>query len=302
MHLRRRVGGSFPPSIGGGTTRWAKSGAAIEGDRHHEIVKAVTRPSNSSKDPEDDIGFKGSSMRSLFRPRDAVSTFIAIAALLLGSGAGPAIAAENGPTVVELFTSQGCSSCPPANANLAALSERPDVLALSFSMTYWDRLGWKDTFGRADYTARQEAYEAPLGEQGPFTPQMVINGRKSLVGNDLGEVERFVAAARKDETGAGPTVTLSGGVVQISRGAAPRDGADVWLVRYDPRRIEVAVLRGENAGRALAHKNVVRDLSLVGRWMGDRMAVRTPQTDDGLRAAVIVQARGGGPVLAAATE
>jgi hypothetical protein len=229
-----------------------------------------------------------------------MGTLFAVAGVLaMGGLARPADAAGNGPTVVELFTSQGCSSCPPANANLAALSDRPGVLALSFSVTYWDRLGWKDTFGRPAYTARQEAYEAPLGESGAFTPQMVIDGRKSLVGNELSEVERLVAAARRDS---GPSLTLDGGVAQIGAGSAPRDGADVWLVRYDPRRVEVAVSRGENAGRTLPHKNVVHDLSLLGRWTGSPMTIPTPQVADGLHLAVIVQAHAGGPILAAATN
>jgi hypothetical protein len=210
-------------------------------------------------------------------------------------------AAENGVSVVELFTSQGCSSCPPANANLAAISGRPGVLALSFSVTYWDRLGWKDTFGRPDYTQRQEAYEGSLGEQGPFTPQMVIDGRKSLVGNDLDEVERIIAEARKAD-GAGPSLDLGDDVAQIGAGAAPRGGADIWLVRYDPRRVEIAVLRGENAGHTLAQKNVVRDLTLVGRWTGEAMTIRAPHIDDGSRRAIIVQAHGAGPILAAATD
>ena len=233
-------------------------------------------------------------------PRRAIGTLVAAAgALAIGGVAEPVRAAENGPTVVELFTSQGCSSCPPANANLAALSDRRDLLALSFSVTYWDRLGWKDTFGRPDYTARQETYETPLGEPGAFTPQMVIDGRKSLIGNDLGEVERVVAAARRD---AGPSLTLSGDVAQIGGGAAPRGGADIWLIRYDPRSVEVSVLRGENAGRTLRHKNVVHDLSLLGHWTGSPMTVKAPQTEDGLRTAVILQAHAGGPILAATTD
>ena len=232
-------------------------------------------------------------------PRHFIETLLVAVGAVATMAAAPVPAAESGPTVVELFTSQGCSSCPPANANLAALSDRPGVLALSFSVTYWDRLGWKDTFGRPDYTARQEAYEAPLGEPGAFTPQMVIDGRKSLVGNELGEVERLVAAAQRDP---GPSLTLNGGVAQIGAGSAPRDGADIWLVRYDPRRVEVAVSRGENAGRTLSHKNVVHDLSLLGRWTGSPMTIPTPQIVDGLHVAVIVQAHAGGPILAAATN
>src|ERR1700755_3422252 len=95
----------------------------------------------------------------------------------------PAAAATKSPIVVELFTSQGCSSCPPANANLIKLSKRSDVLALSFAVTYWDYLGWEDIFGKKEYTARQAAYEPKLGEDGPFTPQMVIEGKASTVGN-----------------------------------------------------------------------------------------------------------------------
>jgi hypothetical protein len=238
-------------------------------------------------------------MAILPAPRRFKGTLLALAGVFAISDAALAPAADAGPTVVELFTSQGCSSCPPANANLAALSDRPGVLALSFSVTYWDRLGWKDTFGRPDYTARQEAYEAPLGEPGAFTPQMVIDGRKSLVGNELGEVERLVAAARRDP---GPSLTLSGGVAQIGAGSAPRAGADIWLVRYDPRRVKVAVSRGENAGRTLPHKNVVHDLSLLGRWTGSVMTIPTPQLVDGLHMAVIVQTHAGGPILAAATN
>jgi hypothetical protein len=225
----------------------------------------------------------------------------AAGALLFGGPYGSALAGERGPVVIELFTSQGCSSCPPANANLAALSDRADVLALSFGVTYWDGLGWKDTFARPDYTARQEAYESPLGESGPFTPQMVINGRKSLVGNDLGEVERVIAASRGAGGDASPSIALSGGVAEIGAGSAPRQGADVWLVQYDPRRVQVAVQRGENAGHTLPHKNVVHDLTLLGRWTGSPMTVAAPPRD-GLRAAVLVQTHGGGPILAAATE
>jgi hypothetical protein len=97
--------------------------------------------------------------------------------------------------VVELFTSQGCSSCPPANANLIKLRDRPDVLSLSFSVTYWDRLGWKDVFGRPEFTDRQAAYEPGLGERGPYTPQMVVNGAKSGVGADFAQVEQLIAEA-----------------------------------------------------------------------------------------------------------
>lgn len=225
---------------------------------------------------------------------------IAVAVWLLGSLATPVMAAERAPTVVELFTSQGCSSCPPANANLAKVSDRPGVIALSFGVTYWDRLGWKDTFGRKDYTARQAAYEAPLGESGPFTPQIVVGGRASIVGDDLASVERLIA----DDAAVGRAtiVGLTPGAVSVAAGRAPREGADIWLVRYDPRQVDVPVRHGENGGRTLPHKNVVRDLALVGRWTGAAVTAAITRAPDGLRTAVLVQASGGGRILAATSD
>ena len=119
----------------------------------------------------------------------------AAAVLSLAVVATGAVARERPVTVVELFTSQGCSACPPANANLATLSERPGILALSFGVTYWDRLGWKDTFGTSLYTERQAEYEAPLGQAGPFTPQVVVNGLATVVGNDLSSIESLIASS-----------------------------------------------------------------------------------------------------------
>lgn len=204
------------------------------------------------------------------------------------------------PLVVELFTSQGCSSCPPANANLVKLRDRPDVLPLSFAVTYWDRLGWKDTFGKPEFTARQETYESPLGRDGPFTPQMVVNGGRDIVGNDLAAVDRILAGERLR---AKPSIRLDGRSIEIGSGAAPQGGADIWLVRYDPQVVTVAVRRGENTGRTLPHTNVVHELERIGQWTGGptRVDVTAPARP-GLRTAVLVQVPGGGPILAAATD
>src|ERR1700692_3853922 len=121
--------------------------------------------------------------------RDLLGSAALVLAVVAGSSIGTAQAAAGGqPTVVELFTSQGCSSCPPANANLAALSDRPDVLALSFGVTYWDQLGWEATFPKQDFTARQIAYEAPLNHDGPFTPQIVVDGHADTIGNHLSAI------------------------------------------------------------------------------------------------------------------
>jgi hypothetical protein len=219
------------------------------------------------------------------------------AMLALGASAA-AMAADNPPVVVELFTSQGCSSCPPANANLIELSKRGDVLALSFAVTYWDRLGWKDIFGREEYTARQYAYAPALGERGPFTPQMVINGRASLVGNRLGEVEAGIAAAASLD---GPAITLSADSVEIAAGNAA-EPADIWLVRYDPNVVEVPVARGENTGRTLPHTHVVHALERVGQWDGSALTLAVEKPDAGLSTAVLLQLPQGGPILSAATN
>jgi hypothetical protein len=203
------------------------------------------------------------------------------------------------PTVVELFQSQSCSSCPPAAANVAAISDRADVLALSFAVDYWDRLGWKDTFSKPAWTARQYAYARALGRDGVYTPQVVINGRVEGDGLDPGGLAGLMS--RGDRGGGGPDVHFATGAVSIGAGATPAGGADVWLARYDPRVIEVAVRRGENAGRTLPHKDVVREMIRLGDWRGRAETFALPAAGEpGLTEAVLVQASGAGPVLAAA--
>ena len=201
--------------------------------------------------------------------------------------------------VVELFTSQGCSSCPPANANLIELARRPDVLALSFAVTYWDYLGWKDSFGKPEFTDRQVSYEPGLHQQSPYTPQMVINGTTTAVGNNLAEVVRLVEDAAPV---AGPQITIAGPSVTVAAGDAPPSGADVWLVQYEPGVIDVPVARGENTGRTLPHAHVVRVLQHLGTWTGSAISFERPKTASGLRAAVLVQVTRGGRILAASTE
>jgi hypothetical protein len=218
----------------------------------------------------------------------------------IGLAAAPARAADaRHPTVIELFQSQGCSSCPPANAALIELSARQDVLALNFAVDYWDNLGWKDTFAKPEFTARQWAYAHAMGQAEVYTPQIVANGRVDGVGADVGEMRQL--ASRADRGAGGPELTFEPGAVTIGAGVAPPRGADVWLARYDPGVIEVPVRRGENAGRTLAHKDVVRELILLGHWSGatERLAL-PPSSRPGLADAVLVQTSGAGPILAAA--
>ncbi|CCV04120.1 conserved exported hypothetical protein [Mesorhizobium metallidurans STM 2683] len=202
-------------------------------------------------------------------------------------------------TVVELFTSQGCSSCPPANANLIKVKDKPGVLALSFNVTYWDYLGWKDTFGKKEFTQRQVAYEPSLGRSGPFTPQVVVNGSTDAAGAAPGEIEQLISSGGHAK---GPALSLDGGKISIGAGSAPGGKADVWLVRYASGVVEVPVARGENTGRTLPHANVVHSLTRLGSWTGDAKTLALPAASGGLSTAVLVQTPGGGPILAAATN
>nr|WP_244642430.1 DUF1223 domain-containing protein [Phyllobacterium sp. 628] len=225
---------------------------------------------------------------------------MSVAAGLLGFGASSAFADNAKPlTVVELFTSQGCSSCPPTNANLIEISKRPDVLALSFGVTYWDRLGWKDIFATPEYTDRQITYETPLGRDGPFTPQVVVNGRADVVGNRISEINGLIADGQKLEA---LSVSIKDHSLAIDAGKAPAKGADIWLVTYDDHTVNVPVSRGENTGHTLPHKNVVHSLSNLGTWNGNAVTLDIPATKPGLRTAVLIQTPNGGPILAAATN
>lgn len=217
-------------------------------------------------------------------------------------------AAERPLTVVELFTSQGCSSCPPADAFLGELAGRDDVLALSFHVDYWDYIGWKDPFASADYTRRQRDYSRKLGLRYVYTPQMVIQGAAHVTGSDrsavLDRIEKNRALARL------PVELRQGddGAVRLSVADAPARGeaaeeADVWLVVFDREHL-TPVRRGENKGRKLRNYNVVRQLTRIATWRGKAldMAVTVPDMvpGDGQACAVLVQSTETGRILGAA--
>ncbi|MDR3528501.1 MAG: DUF1223 domain-containing protein [Rhizomicrobium sp.] len=222
---------------------------------------------------------------------------LTIAALVSFFPVSPSAAETNTPpTVVELFQSQGCSSCPPTNANVIALSERSDLLTLSFGVTYWDQLGWKDTFATAQYTARQWDYAHAFHRKTVFTPQVVINGSTDLVGQDRAELGEAIKRARKAANA--PGIANSPDAVTVGNGSGR---ADVWLVRYDPAIVQVPIQRGENTGRTLPHKNVVHQLLKLGEWSGSELSYKIPNAARaGLREAVLVQRASGGPILTAA--
>lgn len=205
-------------------------------------------------------------------------------------------ASRHSPVLVELYQSQGCSSCPPANANLNAIAARADVVALSFAVTYWDQLGWKDSFARPQYTARQWDYAHFNRRDSVATPQMWINGRETIVGGNAAQLAEAIRRAPEN----GPSLQIVRDRIDIGSGARPRADVDVWLARFDPRTIEVAIRTGENGGRTLPHRNIVKSLIRIGRWSGPAAHFVLPPASGGLASAVFLQAGKGGPVLAAA--
>ncbi len=199
------------------------------------------------------------------------------------------------PIVVELYQSQGCSSCPPANAALNAVADQPGVIALSFAVTYWDRLGWKDIFADKAYTQRQYDYAHALGNANVATPQIIINGKTVITGIKSGELSKSIAAARP--VSGGPPMTYGKNGVTIGAGSG---SANVWLVRYDPRSNNVAIRSGENTGRNLPHKNIVRSLVKLGEWKGTSVTFKLPAAADGpLKTAILVQQSRAGAIIAA---
>jgi hypothetical protein len=227
-----------------------------------------------------------------------VLRFASLLAALVPCAAAPATAGAQ-PVVVELFESQGCSSCPPANANLAAIAARPDVIALNFAVTYWDGPGWTDTFGQQRYTARQWDYAHALHHAQVFTPQVVVDGRRDGVGTNPSDFTRLVGNG--SAAAAAPGLKLTAISVSVGAGPKPASPADVWLARYDPRTLQVAIHGGENGGKTLPHKNIVRELVRIGGWSGAAETLRLPPPrEPGLTDAVLVQLPGGGPILAAA--
>jgi hypothetical protein len=201
------------------------------------------------------------------------------------------------PVVVELFTSQGCSSCPPANAFLNEMSRgRPDVLPLAFHVTYWDRLGWKDPFSLGAATVRQDHYGHRFGD-GSYTPEIVVDGMVGLVGSHRDEVNAAIEHAKRSQhTAADVNVDKVGENVAISIGSGVGRGT-VLLIGFDHEHT-TKIGRGENGGRTLAETNVVRSIRPVGEWSGKPLEIRE-HFREGQDVAVVIESEDGGIVGAA---
>jgi hypothetical protein len=225
--------------------------------------------------------------------------YLALAAMLCFAGVA---SAQPRPVVVELFTSEGCSSCPPADAYLGTLSARPDVLALSFHVDYWDGLGWRDRFALPQFTARQSIYARTLHRSSIYTPQLVVDGRE----DPLGSYGEAIARALKERgEGAPVRVSIRDARLVIDLGRYPQPApSDVLLIAY-LRHAVSAVGRGENRGRTLEEFNVVRALRTLGSWRGqaESFSVRVSSLPpDATDVAVLVQPFGQAPIVGAVSQ
>lgn len=218
---------------------------------------------------------------------------------LLGVFATAPVQAQNGPVVIELYTSQGCSACPPADAMLSELAKRDDVIALALHVDYWDYIGWKDVFATPAFSDRQHAYAEAAHVAAVYTPQMVFNGQDHVVGSRTMQVMNRLQAQLAKGLPVKLGMTRQDSRVLITAPPGPPGDYVVQLVRYTPQQA-VAIGRGENAGNEYVYTNIVTSWSVIGRWDGlTALAVEAPAAGPDPVVAIIQKA-GHGRIVAAA--
>lgn len=207
-------------------------------------------------------------------------------------------------TVIELYTSQGCSSCPPADAYLGELAKRDDLLPLSFHVDYWDYIGWKDTNALPHNGTRQRSYARQFGLRYVYTPQMVIQGSGQVTGSDKSSIEEQIAKAQQTARPLPMSLTRQAGdTIVLSIPAAPvKQDARILLVGFDKEQ-QTIIKRGENRGKTISYHNIVRHLDEIGQWSGDefRLPLTLPDmtSTDFDACAVLLQDKGNGHILGA---
>lgn len=207
----------------------------------------------------------------------AFAAFVAGAIVESGSGLSNAAHAADRPVaVVELFTSQGCSSCPAADKILAAYAKRKDVLALSFHVDYWNYLGWKDTFSKSEFTDRQRRYATSFRRRGVYTPQVVVNGRDHAVGSRKRDIEALIDGYVRDGKSMSVAINTKRDAekIRVTTDASSGD-ATLWVVYFDKKR-SVKIERGENRGKTIVYHNVVREVSMMGMMKQGKLDVTLP--------------------------
>ncbi len=218
------------------------------------------------------------------------------AALLLA----PVAAHAENPVVVELYTSQGCSSCPPADQLLSRIADNDNVIALALHVDYWDYLGWKDAFANSVFSDRQRLYARQWHERSVYTPQMVVQGVNYMVGSRGDEIQRQIMQAEAHDDVVSVSASNQGAGIRIE--LAPIGGAvleaDIQLVRYSEGET-VMIERGENAGKTIDYVNIVQDWQILGRWDGKGPAVVNVPSAEAGTYVVIIQAPGPGLIYAA---
>jgi hypothetical protein len=235
--------------------------------------------------------------------RVALLAMMALAAGLRSAGAEPR-------AVVELFTSQGCSSCPAADHLLGKLAHDPSVIALSLAIDYWDYIGWKDTLAIPGHTNRQKAYSKMRGDRGIYTPQVVVNGATQALGSDATDIERAIGQSHRNTTvlSVPLSITVADGRVTVNAkaGKTPDEHAELWLCPISST-VPVAIGRGENNGRTVTYHNAVRRWIKLGEWNGTPATWSIPLKDvqtagvDGVAALMQAGSAGRpGPMLGAA--
>jgi hypothetical protein len=229
-----------------------------------------------------------------------IGKLLVLAATALLGLPNPA-AAQTQPVVVELYTSQGCSSCPPADELFHQLALRDDVIALALHVDYWDYIGWEDTFADPRFTERQKGYARAAGHRSIYTPQMVIGGTDHVVGHEPMAVESLIREHSRVAPQAQLRLTRTGDEVRVE--IAPLPGLSgpvlVQLVRFRPQA-EVAIERGENAGKVIDYSNVVTEWTRLAEWDGLAPLSLTAEAGGSAGIAVLLQRVDYGPIVAAA--
>ncbi|WP_299887165.1 thioredoxin family protein [uncultured Ruegeria sp.] len=210
-------------------------------------------------------------------------------------------AAEDDPVVIELFTSQGCSSCPPADRIMHDLVKRDDVIGLALHVDYWDYIGWKDEFADPDHTLRQRAYARQGGRSMIYTPQMVVNGQHDIVGAKFRQLNQLIDTHQKSKPEASVTAvrTENEVVVDVTPAQLPAGAVyDVRIIQYSPMR-HASIRRGELAGHELDYANVVENWQIAGQWDGRTVQQFSADLPTEMPAVVLIQEAGHGPIVAA---